>query len=270
MSHQPLDNTEVLQALGVARVEAALDIMNQLTSEFATEDSQEVIDLTSQFPTEQDTQSSEVIDLTSQIVTKQDNERNLNSQMNDLLDGIDFTQSLTPSSSKEVTPIWIPSTYPENEDDEITCIPSTYPEENGPVDSSQDLFPDIVDENENMDQCSFTQLLDYVEENEDDKIPPENISGDTLPFTCMEEKIADCVQENLNAQDIVVQALSEAGLPLNNGEECDKDSDEGIEVDSTPQPILQPFICEDAKSPEPVSIYQVRIFYIFFFKIYCP
>ena len=69
-------------------------------------------------------------------------ETKLNKEIDDLLNGVDFQQSM----SQEKSPNYIPSTFPEengtntiqqnflqsqSQENSPNCIPSTYPEENG-------------------------------------------------------------------------------------------------------------------------------------------
>ena len=252
MTDQTSENTGeqgFLQALGASRLEA-MDIMNQLNTAFVEEDSVEIIDLTSQVDTEQ---SNEVME---------------NSQFNNLLDGIDFAHSLTPTCVEENNPIFVPSTYPENEEEEITCIPSTYPEEDG-YKPSQDLF---TDQDKQIDECSFSQLLGYVEDNTNSTTTSENIVGETLPFNCVEQNPPTddiLVENNMEGNAVEVIAIQPVTASLNDGEENQPDSDEGIVVDNNEledvaHPVLQPFSCEEEKSPRNVDIYEVSISCIIF------
>lgn len=130
--------------------------------------------------------------MSQEFVTEIDhNEVKLNEEIDYLLDGIDFQQSL--SQENGLNPVEHESVNRNEEIDNLldgidfqesltqeklpTSIPSSFPEENG--------FNSVQDENTNRDEEMSSPLLFIEEENSEEKTVTVPVIE---PFTCSEEK----------------------------------------------------------------------------------
>ena len=179
----------------------------------------------------------------TQECVSESNEDKLNEEIDELLNGIDFQQSLSQPKSP-------------------TCIPSTFPEENTfkPVqDSSADLL-DGIDFQQSFSQEESQIIIPstFPEENKLKKEQENEIDRDVemsspLLFATQDEKekcetvnsIPDSVVENINIQEKVI-------IP----DMCTENvnTDEGISLDEVEEgvftvPVIQPFACLEEKSP---------------------
>jgi len=192
MAAYNFENEQVIQALGVNDMNSAMEIMNEMNTEF---------------------------------VTEQPQEGKLNKEIDDLLKGIDFQDSWTQDDPSSATPICITSS-PEEDNVETstvspTCIPSSLPEENNVAIqiSSPELFPMETEITSNgvlpMEQEIISNL--FHNDDDDDEMSPSEvffIQEDSVqpqilpmeqepilhPFTCSEEKTPEKI--SLNAVSI--------------------------------------------------------------------
>ena len=166
-----------------------------------------------------------------------DSEGKLNDEIDDLLNGVDFQQSMSP----ENLPNCIPSTFPEeNEFKSIeqnfvqtisqgnspNCIPSTFPEENG--------FNSIHENYVNRNEEVSSPLLFTQQEKEEEEENQEVQMGNTLPFNGLDMNVLEYSGvQNTSNEDPAFIILGT--------------SEENIKV----APILQPFTCSEKKDPLP-------------------
>jgi len=194
MADHNFENEQVLQALGVKDIQSAMEIMNEMTSEF---------------------------------VTEQKDEGKLNNEIEDLLSGIDFQQSLSQNDTSSVSPICItssPEDIVETSSVSPTCIPSSLQEENN-VDmqiSSPELFPMEQETTENL-------LPQYVE--------------------CTTPGVVFAMEEDISQPEMIVMKDETPAEPVIIPMEH-----------QTSEPILQPFTSSEVKTPENISINAVSIF----------
>ena len=228
--------------------------------------------------------------MTQEFVSEiNDGETKLNEEIDDLLNGIDFQQSM----SQEKSPNYIPSTFPEqngtfniqesflqsqSKENSPNCIPSTYPEENGLKMEYEDIGSPLL----------FTQ-----KEKEEQKQVPMEINQPFKPLNIMdigisdEEDsdqdpviISDTLKEDVKQQKQIQIGLTQPFIPINIGmfsEENGNNQDpviipdtsqenvvqviqsvpflqpftSSLEKSSVSAPILQPFNCSQEKTPLP-------------------
>ena len=223
-----------------------------------------------------------MIPMTQEFVSEiNDGETKLNEEIDDLLNGIDFQQSM----SQEKSPNYIPSTFPEqngtfniqesflqsqSKENSPNSIPSTYPEENGLKMEYEDIGSPLL----------FTQK-EKEEEKEEQKQVPMEINQPVKPLNIMdigisdEEDsdqdpviISDTPKEDVKQQKQIQIGLTQPLIPINIGmfsEENGNDQDPVIITDTSQEnvvqviqsaPILQPFTSSLGKSSVSAPILQ--------------
>ena len=170
----------------------------------------------------------------TQECVSESNEDKLNEEIDELLNGIDFQQSLSQPKS----PTCIPSTFPEentlkpvqeksfvSQEESQIIIPSTFPEEN----ESKKEYENEIDRDVEM---SSPLLFATQDEKENEKCETVN-------------SIPDSVVENLNIQEkVIIPDMCTENVNI----------DEGISLDEVEEgvftvPVIQPFACLEQKSP---------------------
>ena len=222
--------------------------------------------------------------MTQEFVSEiNDGETKLNEEIDDLLNGIDFQQSM----SQEKSPNYIPSTFPaqngsfniqqsflqsQSQENSPNCIPSTYPEENGLKMEYEEIGPPLL----------FTQK-EKEEEKEEQKQVPTEINQPFKPLNIMdigisdEEDsdqdpviISDTPKEDVKQKKQIQIGLTQPFTPINIGmfsssEENCNNQDPVIIPDTSQEnvvqvipsvPILQPFTSSLEKSPVSAPILQ--------------
>ena len=224
--------------------------------------------------------------MTQEFVSElNDGETKLNEEIDDLLNGIDFQQSM----SQEKSPNYIPSTFPEengtftiqqnflqsqSQENSPNCIPSTYPEENGLKSM----------EYEEIGSPLLLTQKEKEEEKEEQKQVPMEINQPFKPLNIMdigisdEENsdqdpviISDTPKEDVKQQKQIQIGLTQPFTPINIGMFSSSSEENGnnqdpVIIPDTPQenvvqvipsvPILQPFTCSLEKSPVSAPILQ--------------
>ena len=223
--------------------------------------------------------------MTQEFVSElNDGETKLTEVINDLLNGIDFRQSM----SQEKSPNYIPSTFPEqngtftiqqnflqsqSQENSPNCIPSTYPEENGLKMEYEEIGSPLL----------FTQK-EKEEEKEEQKQVPMEINQPFKPLNIMdigisdEEDsdqdlviISDTPKEDVKQQKQIQIGLTQPFTPINIGMFSSSSEENGnnqdpVIIPDTPQenvvqvipsvPFLQPFTCSLEKSRVSAPILQ--------------
>ena len=222
--------------------------------------------------------------MTQEFVSEiNDGETKLNEEIDDLINGIDFQQSM----SQEKSPSYIPSTFSEQNgtfniqqsflqsqtlENSPNCIQSTYPEENGLKMEYEDIGSPLL----------FTQK-EKEEEKEEQKQVPMEINQPFKPLNIMdigisdEEDsdqdpviISDTPKEDVKQQKQIQIGLTQPFTPINIGmfsssEENGNNQDPVIIPDTSQEnvvqvipsvPILQPFTSSLEKSPVSAPILQ--------------
>ena len=183
----------------------------------------------------------------TQECVSQSNEEKLNEEIDELLNGIDFQQSL----SQEKSP---------------TCIPSTFPEETTfkPVqDNSFDLL-DGIDFQQSISQEESQIIIPstFPEENVLKKEQENEIDRDVemsspLLFSTQDEKesekcetvysVTNSVVENVNIQEkVVIPAVCTENVNIDEGISLGEQEEE---ENVCTVPVIQPFACLEEKSP---------------------
>ena len=187
-----------------------------------------------------------MLPMTQEFVSQlNDSEGKLNDEIDDLLNGVDFQQSMSQENSANC----IPSTFPEENEfksmeqnfvqtilqgNSPNCIPSTFPEENG--------FNSIQENDVNRNEEVSSPLLFTQQEKEEEEEENQEVQmGNTLPFNGLDMNVLeDSGVQNTSNEDPVIIILGT--------------SEENVKVDQemlAVAPILQPFTCAEKKDPLP-------------------
>ena len=171
------------------------------------------------------------------------NEEKLNEEIDELLNGIDFQQSLSPQKSP-------------------TCIPSTFPEENTfkPVQEKSFDLLDGIDFQQSISQEDSQIIIPstFPEEKEfktgqENEIDRDVEMSSPLLFSTQDEKesekcetvysVPNSAEENVNIQEnVVIPDVATENVNIDEGISLD-------EEDVYTVPVIQPFACLEEKSP---------------------
>ena len=156
-----------------------------------------------------------MLPMTQEFVSQlNDSEEKLNDEIDDLLNGIDFQQSMSQENSQN-------------------CIPSTFPEENG-FNSMQEN--DVYRNEEVGSPLLFTQQEREEEEEEKQEVQ----MGNTEPFNVLDMNVFEDsgLQKSSNEDPfMIISATPEENLK--------------VDQEIPAAPILQPFTCSQKKDPLP-------------------